>query len=59
MSPQNQPSLFPRPAFASQSVGIVTGLYLFLITICDFWPETVALVGKQPGTLALLTIGLA
>ena len=59
ISPRNQPSLLPRPAFANQSVGIVTGLYLFLLIIRDFWPETLARLGEQPGTLALLTAGLA
>ncbi|WP_421592972.1 hypothetical protein [Shinella sp. M27] len=59
MTPQTYPSVFPRPAFASQSVSIVTGLYLFLLTIRDFWPETLVRLGERPGTLALLTMGLA
>lgn len=59
MSPQKHSTFFPRPAFASQSVSIVTGLYLFLLIIRDFWPETLARLGEQPGTLALLTTGLA
>lgn len=59
MSPQNHPSLLPRPAFASQSVSIVTGLYLFLLIMQDFWPETLARLGERPGTLTLLVAGLA
>ena len=59
MTHQNHPSSSLRPAFASQSVSIVTGLYLFVLIILDFWPETLARLGEQPGTLALLTTGLA
>lgn len=59
MTRQYHPLLSPRPAFNSQSVGIVTGLYLFVLIIRDFWPETMARLGERPGTLALLTAGLA
>lgn len=59
MPHQNRQSFLPRPAFASQTVGIATGLYLFLLTGRDFWPETVALLGKQPGTLMLMAAGTA
>lgn len=59
MMPRTHSSLFAGPALPSQSVGIVTGLYLFLLVIRDFWPETLAQLGGRPGTLAFLTAGLA
>jgi len=49
---------FTRPAFGSQTVGLVTGLYLFLVTSRDFWTETWAVLGARPGTLALMTAGV-
>ncbi|MCR6500182.1 phosphoethanolamine transferase domain-containing protein [Shinella sp. CPCC 101442] len=59
MSSQSRHSFVYRPAFSSQTIGIATGLYLFLLTSRDFWPETQALLGRQPGTLTLLAAGLA
>ena len=59
MSSEIRPAFFRRPVFASQTVGAAAGLYLFLLTGRDFWPETLALVGKEPGTLLFLAAGLA
>lgn len=49
---------FPRPAFGSLTVSLVTSLYLFLVTSRDFWTESWALLGAHPGTLALVTGGV-
>lgn len=46
------------PAFASLTVSLATGLYLFLLTSRDFWMESWVLLGARPGTLALVTGGL-
>ena len=48
----------PRPAFGSLTVGLATGLYLFLVTSRGYWMETWALLGARPGTLALVTAGV-
>ncbi|MGJ7040989.1 lipid A ethanolaminephosphotransferase [Shinella sp. BE166] len=58
MSTRSAPShLSARPSFASLTVSLATGLYLFLITSRDFWMETWALLGARPDTLVLVTGG--
>lgn len=57
MSAQKQLRL--RPAVASQTAGILVGLYLFFMTSRDFWPEALSRLGERPATLSLLAAGLA